>query len=109
MLRESARRLPRQEGVGSFGERINVGSRCQVRGSNMKRTGVQWACLDQWIMFRSRINIGANSRDGALCGFETRHAKVCDLYNSFVRAEQQVLWLDITMDNSRCMRVCQPG
>src|SRR5437016_13462406 len=64
--------------------------------------------LYQWIMFRRRIDVRADPRDGALGGFEFGHTKVSNLHCFMISGQQKILRLNIAMNDAAFVSMRKP-
>src|SRR2546423_5286893 len=103
LVREASGRGPTNQRVCSFSERINVRRRRQVL--TRQRTSRELRCLYERIMLRSRVNVRADARDGAIGGFNFRDPEVGNLYRLLIGSQQKVLRLDVSMNHPLLVRV----
>src|SRR5437764_7957196 len=107
LVREASGRSPANQRVCSFSERINVRRRRQVL--TRQRTSRELRCLYQRIMLRSRVNVCADARDGAIGGFDFRNSEVSNLYRLLIGSQEKVLRLDVSMNHPILVRVGESG
>src|SRR5581483_10258091 len=74
----------------------------------LQRCRIKLRRLKQGTVFRRRVDVRAYARDGAVGGFDPRHAKVCNLDGLAIRRQQEILWLDVAMDDAAFVCMGQP-
>src|SRR6478672_7131926 len=100
MLRKFSRRLPGEQRVSSLRQGIDIGGWSQIVVRCVKPCSIELTCLDQWIVFRRRIDVGADTSNYSFSRVQTGNPKVRNLDDLPVSCEQQILRFDIAVNHA---------